>query len=267
MALIIMACYDTEENGRSEYTERTLKSLAQTVNWDRHRLVIVDNGSCSRTKQLLNDCVLDMWLTMPDYTTIKPHIITNPTNLGTARAINQGIRLRNPGEYVVKADNDVEWHSAGWVDEMEAAIERDTGIGILGLKRKDIDFDANHTDPSYRSELVQLPHAPGETWITVERGPSIMGTCTMFNWRLLDAIGFMRTCGIYGFDDSLFSLRSGLAGFWNAYLPHIVIDHIDTGDNPYTQVKQQQAGAVWDEYHKLHAAYVDGTRPVWEDCE
>ncbi len=251
MSLLVMAVFDTEENGRSEYTDRTLRCLQDTVDWSRHRLVVVDNGSCDKTKRIIDDFGVN--------------IITNPTNLGTARAINQGIKLRRPNENVTKVDNDVVIYKSGWVDEMEEAIERDPTIGILGLKRKDIDFDASHDNPDYRSVLVQLPHKPGETWITVEHGTYIMGTCTMFNWRLIDKIGAMKQCGVYGIDDTLYSLRSELAGFWNAYLPHINIDHIDRGDNPYTAVKQQQANEIWDEYTRWHKEYLDGTRPLWED--
>lgn len=245
-----MCCYDTEENGRSDYTQRTLASLYSTVDWSKHRLVIVDNGSCHRTKDILTEFVLDI--------TMRPLVITNTENKGTAKAINQGLALRRPEEMCVKCDNDVIIHRSGWVEEMEEAIDRAPGIGILGLKRKDVDFYGTY---------LGLPHVPGERWITVETGGQIMGTCTMFNWRLVDKIGGMKQVGVYGMDDCLYDLRSRLAGFWNAYLPHINIDHIDTGENPYTQEKHRQAGAVWQEYVKMHEDYVSGRRLLWEEFE
>lgn len=254
MSLIICAVYDTDENGRSEYTERTLESLFHTVEWSRHRLIIVDNASCERTKEFLSS---GCWYTL----------ITNAENVGTAKAINQGIRLRQPNENVIKVDNDVVIHQSGWVEEMEEVIERDPTIGIVGLKRKDINFDPNNENPAYRSTLIGLPHAPGQRWITVEGGGQIMGTCTMFNWRLIDKINGMRQIGVYGMDDVLYDLRSQLAGFWNCYLPHINIDHIDTGENPYTQLKHKQATESWAEYVALHEAYQNGSRPLWEDFE
>lgn len=269
MALLIMAVYDTNYNGRSEYTVETLKSLSQTVNWNKHRLIIVDNGSCEKTKKLLSrfESISQTSTGNFGWKIDGMKIITNDVNLGTARAINQGLKYRQPGEYCIKIDNDVVINHTGWVDEMEAAIERDPTIGIIGLKRKDINFDANHADPNYRSTLIQLPHQPGQTWITVERGPHIMGTCTMFNWRLIDKIGGMAQAGVYGNDDSLYSLRSTLAGFWNCYLPHINIDHIDDGTNPYTQEKHRQASEKCGEYTQMHHEYVNGLRPLWEDFE
>lgn len=269
MALIIMAVHDTEENGRSEYTKKTLESLRNTVFWGKNRLVIIDNGSCSKTKEIINKYHEEGELMTTGYIgRIHPvYVIINEENIGTAKAINQGLKLRKENENCIKIDNDVVINKIGWVEEMEAVIERDITIGIVGLKRKDIDFDANHNDPEYRSQLVQLPHELGQSWITVEKGTYIMGTCTMFNHRLIDKIGGMKQPGLYGLDDTLYSLRSELAGFWNCYLPHIDIDHIDRGDNNYTQLKQQQAGMVWNEYNEWHTGYINGTKQLWEYFE
>lgn len=266
MALIIMAVYDTEENGRSEYTKETLNKLFQTVNFDKDRLLIIDNNSCLETKKNINY----FYENSKVFTMRNTHnlfVITNSENLGTAKAINQGLKLRKEGENCIKIDNDVIINRSGWVEEMEAVIERDPTIGIVGLKRKDIDFDANNANPEYRSQLVQLSHERGQSWITVEKGMYIMGTCTMFNHKLIDKIGGMKQPGLYGLDDTLYSLRSELSGFWNCYLPHVDIDHIDRGDNPYTQLKQLQAGMAWDEYNEWHKGYINGTKSLWEDFE
>jgi GT2 family glycosyltransferase len=262
MALIIMCCYDTEENGRSEYTERTLRCLGETVNWNKHRLIVVDNGSCDATKVILSRIknapeTGNFGVRLPGMS-----IITNTTNLGTARAINQGIKLRNPGEHCIKIDNDVVIHQSGWVDELEEAIERDPTIGVLGLKRKDLCQTPYHADPDFRSELIQLPHEPGQRWIVVEKSRDVMGTCTMLNWRMLDVLGGFQDCSLYGFDDTLLNLRSLLAGFWNAFLPHIDIDHIDRADNEYIQEKQKVAAEAWPKYHEMHKGYLDGSLPL-----
>lgn len=253
-----MACYDTEENGRSEYTKETMMCLRDTVDTKKHRIIISDNGSCTETQVLLKKFA----------PLLHANVIHNGNNLGTARAINKGMIHRRPEEYCVKIDNDVIIHSNRWVDEMEAALDRQPSIGILGLKRKDIEFDANHQNAGYRSELVQLPHVSGQTWISVEKGPFIMGTCTIFNWRLMDKIGGMKqTSSPYGLDDTLYSLRSVQAGFWNAYLPHIEIDHIDRGDKPYQKEKEAQAMEAWPEYQKLYREYLNGERELWEEFE
>lgn len=253
-ALLVMAVYDTEENGRSEYTKETLLCLRDTVDWKKHRMVISDNGSCEETQKILTKYG----------TLIGAHVIHNGENLGTAKGVNKGLASRKPQEYCIKLDNDIKIHSSGWVDEMEEAIERDTNIGVLGLKRKDLIQTTWHDDPTFKTELIMLPHEPGKRWINVEASVDVMGTCTMYNWRLIDTIGGLKQPGLYGLDDTLYNLRSRLAGFYNAFLPHIEIDHIDRGDNGYVKQKHQLAGQAWPEYHVWHQQYIDGVRPLYE---
>ena len=265
-SLICMAVYDTEENGRSEYTKKTIKSLSETVDWNKHKLVIINNNSCEETNEylkrllIISDMTGNFGVKIPGVA-----IVSLSENVGTARAINMGLRMRQPEQFCIKIDNDVVINHRGWVEEMEEVIARNPTIGIVGLKRKDINFDANNENPNYRSKLIQLSHMPGQSWITVEGGGQIMGTCTMFNWRLIDKIGGMKQVGVYGMDDTLYDLRSQMAGFWNCYLPHINIDHIDTGENPYTQEKHRQAGEAWHEYTQLHEAYTTGVRSLYEE--
>src|SRR5689334_4222276 len=124
MSLITMAVYDTEENGRTEYTRRTIESLKRTVDWKSgsHQLIIVDNNSCAETKKLISEVVLDCILTPSGLNPIKPVIITLSENLGTSGALNLAWKDRKPGEHVIKIDNDVVIHQSGWVEQMEEAI-------------------------------------------------------------------------------------------------------------------------------------------------
>lgn len=254
-ALLVMAVYSTETNGRYEYTEQTLNNLLISVDWNRHRMIIIDNGSDGKTKSLLEN-----------YTCSTCKIITHSENIGTAKGVNEGIKQRGNGEYVIKLDNDISIGSKGWVDEMEEAIDREPSIGILGLKRKDLIQTQWHADPNFRSEGIMLPHESGQRWIWVERTNDVMGTCTMLNWRLLDAIGYYyQGSWLYGMDDTLMNLRAHLAGFSTCFLPHIDIEHLDRGDNAYTQEKQRSAGSIWGEYEVLHREYIDGIRGIYED--
>lgn len=263
MSLIIMAVFDTEKNGRSEYTEKTLYSLNNTVDFSKHNLVIIDNASCEKTKSKLNDFFLDG--NGKFFGAKKPTLITLSENIGTARAINLGIKLRKNGEHIIKIDNDVVIKDIDWADQMEEVIKIDPAIGIVGLKRKDLRQTPYDPDPNFRSELRQLPHNPGEPWIIIEETQDIMGTCTMLSSKLIDTIGGYVSPMVYAFDDTIYNLRAGLAGFKKCFLPHIDIEHIDTGNNPYSQEKIAIANEAWPKYHKLHQAYIDGTRPLYEE--
>jgi hypothetical protein len=96
-----------------------------------------------------------------------------------------------------------------------------------------------------------LPHYKGQRWIIVEDVAHVIGTCQMYNYRLIDKIGGMMQPGIYGFDDTLAAVRCKVSGFRNSFLPHIEIDHIDTGENPYQKEKERLAGNDMAEFNRL----------------
>lgn len=250
MALIAMAVYDTEENKRTELTERCLESLFNSIKWTNHRVVIVDNNSCDETKQLLLQYAGARYIGLQK-------------NVGTAEAINIAWSLREPGENCVKMDNDVEFHTPNWIDQMEEVIRRNPEIGQVGLKRRDCWEYPTHENPEFRSELIMTNHKPGEKWIVVERCKHIMGTCVMHSAALLDKVGYLYQPGLYGYDDVLMSWRSHLAGFINVHLPHIDIDHIDPGDTPYQDWKHRHSGQYTRMVSDIVDEYISGKRSIY----
>ena len=261
MALIVMAVYDTKKNGRTWMTRATLESLIHTIDWSKHRLIVSDNGSCKATHDVFN---------MIQVSGPKFHVIYNDENLGTAAAINRGWAMREPGENVVKLDNDVVIHQAGWLDLMEEAFDRDPYLGIIGLKRKDL-AECPWGQGAMRSTLYMLPHKPGQRWIVVEICQHIMGTCQAYSSDLLDEIGGLYQMqdegNKYGFDDSLASVRAHLAGFETVFLHGIEIDHIDPGQSEFTEWKQESAGKWMQRYQEVAQEYKDSTRPLyWKDA-
>lgn len=268
--MLAMAIFDQEGTDRPIYTRDTLRSLLDTVDFRKHRIFLIDNNSCDLTKKFLAEFA-------GNFSSIGPFpeqnltIIHNQENLGTAKAINQALKHREPGENCIKMDNDVVIHYPGWIEEMEEALARLPKIGILGLKRNDLIESPLHPDPTWRSVIYQLPHEPGQRWIYFERVRGVMGTCTMYNHRLLDKIGFLYQPTIYGYDDSLISTRSEVAGFVNGFLPYIHIDHIDTGHDgkgktEYQKWKEDSAVINARTAVEISEAYRDGTRSIYEEA-
>jgi len=253
--LITMAVYDTAENNRSWMTHATLTSLRRTVNWDRHRLMVSDNGSCEQTQALYREpfgCMIT-------------RLFRNGENLGTANALNLAWRHRFPGENVCKIDNDVVIHKEGWADLIEQALEKAPWLGICALKRKDLAEWPLARESFYRSKLVPLPHEPGEFWFILEKVQHCMGTCQAFRSQLLDKIGYLYQPSLYGFDDSLAATRCRMAGYESAFLHGIEIDHIDPGNSEFTTWKAQEAGRRMAEFHRIRDEYRAGIRPIYYD--
>lgn len=263
MALISMAVWDTEENNRSELTKKCLFSLLQTVDFSKHELFISDNGSCNETQLFYSEfkeCFDSHYY--PDKLTSLT-IYKNYQNLGTAEAVNIGWQNRRVGENCIKMDNDCIIHQQGWVDEMEEAIVREPKIGILGLKRVDLEESPNNPHPFYTSELVMLPHTPGQRWVMVEKVKHVMGTCQMYSSALLDKIGYLYQPNLYGFDDSLAAVRCNVAGFNNYFLPYILISHLDNGAHNYQAWKQEHAGRQFTTYNQIVSDYRSGKQSVY----
>jgi GT2 family glycosyltransferase len=252
MALIAMAVHDTEENQRSKYTLQTLDSLVETVDYEKNRLIIIDNDSCLRTKNIIFNFIKenDKWI----------DVITNTENVGTAKAINQAWAYRKANETVIKMDNDVVINNYGWVEEMELAMKLG-GYGILGLKRKDLMQSPNASN-HWKTELKMLPHEKGDNWVVVEESADIMGTVQMFHPELINKMGGLMQAGVYGFDDTLACIRAILLGYKLAFLPHIDIDHIDVGGDAYTEWKRKYAGEKMEEFYKIKDGLINGTIPI-----
>lgn len=251
--LIAMAVFDTESNNRTWMTEATLQSLAETVDFTRHRLFISDNGSHQPT--------LDLY---PQFPFIEK-VIYNQSNLGTAKAINKAWLNRNPDEHALKMDNDVTFCQSHWADWMEDAFSRDTSLGILGLKRNDLDESPHNSDPSFKSALRMLPHSRGQRWITIEEVRHVMGTCQAYSSRLLDTMGYLVQPSLYGFDDSLSSVRAEVLGYSRAFLVGFEIAHIDPGASEFTDWKINQANEHFDAYKWMAAQYQMGIKDVYEN--
>lgn len=247
-----MAVYATAQNNKTDLARRTFDSLLETVDLTRHRVIIVDNGSCPAAQAMFHDY------------NRRFKFLHMGENLGTAGAVNMAWSERRPGECVVKMDDDVVIHQAGWVDQLEECIQRDPEIGIIGLKRIDLmEHPYRPEGDQFRSTLRMLPPFGGASWLVVEDVRHVMGTCQMYNPALLDKIGYLYQPRLYGFDDSLAAVRCRVAGFKNCFLPHIRIDHIDPGDTPFQKWKEQESDKDMAEYNRIKHEYETGKRSVY----
>ncbi len=271
MALILMPVWDTPENNRSWMTCKTIEGLhCEIAPTKRHRLIVVNNGSCPKTVKNLND-----------YSRLFPRtsVIHNDTNRGVAYACNQALALRQPGEIVIKMDNDCIVSRPGWVDDLCACIEREPKIGILGLKRNDMpNWPLLPISDGNRSRIVPLPKRDqNERWLAVEHVPfqvskpfmTIVGTCVALNPLMLDKIGyFWHQSKSHGQEDSIYCARCEAAGFMACYYPWIEIDHIDPmADDDYLKWKMRLAAETGQETMRLMCDIITGKRGYYFDFE
>lgn len=218
MTMIAMCVYATAENKKFGVAKKCIKSLLETVDLAKHRLMIIDQNSILECKLWLSELAQTPGIT----------IMHLNENIGTARGINLALQQRNPGEMCIKCDDDLEWTAPGWIEKMEAEIIKRPEIGILGLRRDDV-----------YGEMI----AEGNLlWCH-----DIFGTCTMLNPAMLDKAGYYYQPSLYGFDDVNMSVRSEAAGFRNAFMKKIRIINLDLKETPYTDWKRREAGLYLQE--------------------
>lgn len=244
-AVICQCVYATKDNGKLPIVKQSILSLAKTVNLKKHRWIIVDNSCYKETADFLD--------TFQKAIEGNITVIHLKENVGTAKGINIGLKTREPGEVCIKTDDDVEWSVSGWVEQLEAQLKKHPDIGILGLKRDDIWQRPDHENLNYRTKMEGK----------LEICNDIMGTCTAFNQAMLDKVGLMTQPSQYGFDDTIFSVRSIAAGFRNAFLPHIKIKNLDPGNSEYTEWKKREAGIYLTEAGQYMELIKDGTIPYY----
>ena len=251
--LIAMAIHNTPENQRYETTRTTVRNVMRMIESKGHQLYLINNGStCKDTIEYLDAL---------QYAGVS--IIDNPNNVGTAAAINMAWKNRAAGQHCVKMDNDVMIHDLTAFEQMQEALDRDSRIGIIGLKRKDCWEHPTHENNDLRSEMIMLPHIAGQRWVIVERVFHVMGTCQMYSSALLDQIGYLYQPSLYGYDDVLAAHRCHHVGMWSVFLTHVEIDHIDAGDTPYQKWKEDHAAEVTQQVFNIASEYRRGIRSVY----
>ncbi len=237
-------------------------NVFHTTYLDNHELFISDNGSCDEMIEFYEEFKEHFGAFYPKENLT---ISLNGENLGTSGGLNLGIKDRKPNQYIIKRDDDTIIEDTRWVEKMEECFERFDNLGILGLKRNELVQHPDHESPIYRTVIKYLKHERGQTWIPIELCEDIIGTCTMYSPQLLDKIGYGFQPSKYGFDDCLWSLRSTLAGFTNAFLPTVPIDHIDTGEGEFVMWKQKHAGEVIAEFAEIAEDYKKGVRDIYHN--
>lgn len=252
MAIIGMAVYSTPENGKDEYLEKTLFGLQQTVNFRKHKLMLSVNANTPKTLDIIGN-----------FSKIISKVIYNHGNIGTAEAINKVWAFRKAGQHAVKMDDDIVISDKGWLDNLEYAVSKDSKIGQIGLKRKDLWEYPGNPNPDYKSELIMLPHIAGEPWVIVEKVKHCIGSCVLHSSDLLDKVGYLYQPSLYGYDDVIMSHRTHIAGFYSCFLPSVAIDHIDAGNTEYQDWKHKHSGeqtqAVINYVHELY----NGTKDIF----
>lgn len=127
MIHVIIPCYLLPDNNNAllKWTARCVDSLRKTLH-KPYRVLIIDNGSQMGTGYLMA-------------VSTSGYYRRNSENMGFAKAVNQGLKISMDADWIVVANNDVEF-LPNWFEEMSGAWDKNTGVVSSHLH----DHDPNH---------------------------------------------------------------------------------------------------------------------------
>jgi GT2 family glycosyltransferase len=180
------------------HTMQCLESIQRLP--DRpEEIIVIDNGSADDTAEYLKSA--------------RVKVITNATNLGCAKAWNQGIQA-GKGDVVGLLNNDIVV-TPGWLPALLAFMER-TGCGIVSpaMREGPLDYDLD----KYATEFTAA--------CRMAVRPGFLGACMLIRREVFDRIGFFDEEFTFGgCEDTDFLWRAQQAGFQAAVTGSALIHH------------------------------------------
>ena len=214
---------------RQPYTKQCLEALFNYTS-EPFDLVVVDNGSAAPSLELLKNFEDKKY---GNGSTSR--VVYNGTNLGVSKALNIGMRLRQPGQHYMKLDNDMVLPNdyESWLTEM---------IDITENSRRDIDNVKLVALSPFNYNRPMSEHFPrrfldltnGHRYEIEDPMPyACLGAGKFVHSDVIDRIGgYNEKFGLYGFEDTDYGNRAIRVGFKNVYHAKVQAKHIDAENLP-----------------------------------
>jgi hypothetical protein len=207
-------------NGR-DFLARCLPAVAAQLGAGGD-LAVVDNGSRDGTAD---------WLAQ-HYPRVR--LLRNPTNLGFAVAVNQGIRATT-GEFVVLLNDDTTV-DAGWLEALIGAARSDPDVGMCACQIRQA--SAPHLFDSAGIEVDWTGVAwnrwagePLDAHPGLEPEPAFVpcGAAALYRRAMLDQIGLFDEDFFAYYEDVDLAWRARRAGWRCLYVPRARVLHVHSG--------------------------------------
>jgi GT2 family glycosyltransferase len=221
-------------------TTQCLTALAQVTRTPEFEVIVVDNGSTDETPAFLARLEGDV------------QVIHNDTNLGFARACNQGARAAR-GRYVVFLNNDT-IPLAGWLDALVAEAEADPAIAVVGSRLLFPNGTVQHAGVAfarYQSTPYHIFQGLPCDLAAVNRRRELQvvtGACMLVRRTVFETMGGFDEEFENGFEDVDLCLRIRAEGGRVVYQPRSTLIHLESqtpGRHDHDVANGQRLRARW----------------------
>jgi GT2 family glycosyltransferase len=206
-----------------EDTKECLRSIIKlSYPQAKIEVIVVDNDSADGTVEKIKKLQNSLPAQAGKTPSFKIKLIESRTNLGFARAANQGIKKAS-GDYLFIINNDMVFDK-NFLAYLINFMEKDEKIGIAGgkiysQKSKKIVF-SGHTFNPWTGEIINLPQ-PNQT----KESDWIQGCTMLVKRKVVDQIGLFDPSFFFSFEDLDFCRRAKRAGFKIIYYPKAIAWH------------------------------------------
>ncbi|MHB8066844.1 MAG: glycosyltransferase [Desulfobaccales bacterium] len=201
-------------------TRQCLESIRENTDLP-YEIILVDNGSSDGTKDYLKKMETAGWV----------RVITNRTNLGFARASNQGADAAL-GEFLVFLNNDTIVQT-GWLKELVACARKNDKIAAVGAKLLFPDNTIQHAGVAFSgSKLVYHIYQyydKDHPAVNKEREFQVVtAACVLIKKDLFFAVGAFDEGYRNGFEDVDLCFKLRDQGYNIVYNPRAVVYHLES---------------------------------------
>lgn len=226
---------------RVDLTQECLTHLAETTKTCSYEVIIVDNASTDGTKPFLETLGGDV------------QVITNPKNLGFAKACNQGAAAAR-GKYVMFLNNDT-IPQPGWLDPLIQEMEADPQVAVVGSQLLFPDGKVQHAGVVFSRTYEEPYHLfsgsssdiPG-----IQRRremQAVTAACMLVRKDQFERVGGFDEEFLNGFEDVDFCLRIRENGMKVIYQPRSLVVHLTSqtpGRKDHEKANSQRLRTKWE---------------------
>lgn len=233
-------CY-TSYN-RLEFTQESLTKLVEVTS-NLSQIIVIENGSRKDTVDWLKEFEKNNNIT----------VFYSPENLGIAGAMNFVLRELGEHQYFTKYDNDFVMLEKDWDSWMINCMENHPDIWMLGAKfHKDLALE-DHPYELHRCTKMKV-------WDNneIEIVREVIGNCTMISPECFQQLGFYVEFSKWGYEDADYCKRIDIAGFKQAFAPHLKCTRVFKEEIDYRVDKDKIQLLHAEEFFDRFNGYKDG---------
>ncbi|MEX0830875.1 MAG: glycosyltransferase [Nitrospirales bacterium] len=223
-----------------ELTQQCLMSLAEVTTGTSYEVVIVDNHSTDGTAEFLETVGGDV------------QVLRNATNLGFAKACNQGARAAR-GKHLVFLNNDT-IPKTGWLDPLIQEVNSHDDVAVVGSKLLYPNNTIQHAGVVI-SRLYQTPYhlflGFPENFPAVNTRKEfqiVTAACMLVRKETFEEVGGFDESFVNGFEDADLCLKIRQLGKKVVYQPKSCLYHLEsqtTGRKTHDDANADRLLARW----------------------